>query len=100
MKLGTWLYYRKLQNKFEFQGVSSIFHRVLPFLDEENITSVGDIYFKAILALVTSATEGEGGYVFTSLCLHICLSVCLFMYKMSQKVVGGSGLNLVGRFGV
>ena len=29
--------------------------------------------------LVTSATEGEGGYVFTPLCLLACLSVCLFI---------------------
>ena len=39
-------------NKFEFQGVSSIFPRIMSFLDLENITARGDIYCKAILALV------------------------------------------------
>ena len=28
--------------------------------------------------LVTSASEGEGGYVFTLFCLFFCLFVCLF----------------------
>ena len=32
-----------------------------------------------------SATEGEGGYVFTPFCLSVCLSV----YRISQKVVDG-----------
>ena len=35
---------------------------------------------------VTPTTEGEGGYVFTS----VCLFVCLFVYRISQKVVDGS----------
>jgi len=38
LKLGAWLYYDRWQKIFEFQGVSSIFHRVKPFLDWENIT--------------------------------------------------------------
>ena len=31
LKLGAWLYYDRIQNRFEFQGVSSIFQRVMPF---------------------------------------------------------------------
>ena len=38
-------------------------------------------------SVVTSATEGEGGYVFTPFCLFVCLSV----YRISQKVVDVSG---------
>ena len=37
----------------------------------------------------------EGGYVFTPACLSICLSVC----RISQKVVHGSLWNLVDRLG-
>ena len=37
--------------------------------------------------LVTSATEG-GGYVFTPFCLSVCLSV----YRISQKVVDRLGV--------
>ena len=33
-----------------------------------------------------------------SVCLIVCL--CLFVYRISQKVMDGSGLNLVGRLGV
>ena len=44
--------YEKLHNKFEFQGVLSIFHRIMPFWDFKNITSVGNMYCKAILAVV------------------------------------------------
>ena len=37
--------------------------------------------------LVTSVTEGEGSYVFTPFCLFVCLFDCLFVYRISQKVV-------------
>jgi len=52
LKLGTWLCCDRLQNKFEFQGVSSILRTVTPFLNLENITSGGNLYYKAILTLV------------------------------------------------
>uniref|UniRef100_A0A8C4QWE0 Lunapark, ER junction formation factor n=2 Tax=Eptatretus burgeri TaxID=7764 RepID=A0A8C4QWE0_EPTBU len=56
--------------------------------------------FLLLVALInfidfTSATEGEGGYVFIpfclSVCLFVCLIVCLFVFRISQKVVDGSG---------
>ena len=51
----------------------------VPFLDE----------------IVTSATEGEGRYVFTHFCLFVCLSVCLSACVQDMclctKVVDGSG---------
>ena len=49
-----------------------------------------------VYIFITSATEGEGGYVFAPLCLFVCLSVCM----ISQKVVEGFGSNLVERLGV
>ena len=39
------------------------------------------------VSIITSATEGEGGYVFTRFCLFVCLSV----YSISQNVVDGFG---------
>ena len=35
-----------------------------------------------IIVIITSATEGKGGYVFTPLCLFVC--------RISQKAVDGS----------
>ena len=38
-----------------------------------------------VILIIASATAGEGGYVFTTFCLFVCLSV----YRISQKVVDG-----------
>ena len=50
------------------------------------------------ISIFTSATEGEGDYVFTP--LSVCLSLCLAICRISQKVVDGPGWNLVDRLGV
>jgi len=42
--------------------------------------------------IITSTTEDEGGYVFTLLCLFVC--------RISKKVVGRSRWNFGGMFGV
>ena len=61
-----------------------------------------ELYFRVVLRslqpsmLISSATEGEEGYVLTPLCLFFCLSVC----RISQKFVDGSRWNLEGRLGV
>ena len=48
----------------------------------------GRIYFR----IFTSTTKGEGGYVFPPF--------CLFVYRISQKVVDEFGQNLVDRLDV
>ena len=61
-----------------------------------------ELYFRVVhrslqpSMLISSATEGEEGYVLTPLCLFFCLSVC----RISQKFVDGSRWNLEGRLGV
>ena len=43
-----------------------------------SLKSVHTSFFKTFtFQIVTSATEGEGGYVFTPFCLSVCLSIWL-----------------------
>uniref|UniRef100_A0A8C4QP77 Uncharacterized protein n=1 Tax=Eptatretus burgeri TaxID=7764 RepID=A0A8C4QP77_EPTBU len=55
---------------------------------------VGRFVFSFACLLVTSASEGEGGYVFT---IFVCLFVCLSVYRLSQKVVDESKMKFCGQ---
>ena len=81
VKIQIWIWIWEL---FNFQSDSS------PLRD----WAKNDIILESMI--FTSATKGKGGYVFTPFCLSVCVSV----YRISQKVVDGSGWNFVDRSGV
>ena len=73
------------------------------------VFSMIDFLNKLIFYTVPLPPKVDGGCVFMSVCLSVCLSVyeqdisksvCLSMSRISQKAVDGFGRNLVDRLSV
>ena len=46
---------------------------------------------KMLKFLSRKITKLDGGYVFTPVCLFVCLSVCLFVNRITPKLLDGLG---------